>query len=399
MSEQNGESRFFSAAELRAYVENELKTENTDVHPHMGLVGDMNTLQFMNFMQSMYMPQNPDMPYRFEDTKVGQTIRKNVATKVGTKAIENGNVSQMKYITGMQDYSQDASGIHTLMELEKRLEQDAYVAYLFGHMGFGKTDFVFLNAEIGKKRLNLEIASNVRSFEQKDKYIYTYGQFLEWLTGGHKVESLQEVERLRNEKNLEIDASDKLFIFDEGSNVASGYAQDAYDTQRKLGNTVKLIRKVGGRLIIIGHTGKDVHPDIRRLSNDCITKTGKKTAIYYESVEEGKGIDKKFELSKIPKTNYTYDTLEISFWDWTLETPKELEEMGRDIKQESQQNKEDRNMEMAKAFATNKHPDIEANENGEITQEMLGDYYGISRQRVSQILSGIAEMANDIGGK
>jgi len=399
MNENNGESRFFSAAELRAYMEGDLRTENNDVHPHMGLVGDMDTLELLSFLESVYEPQNLDMPYDFRETKVGETIRKNVATKLGTKAVQEGNVSQMKYITGMQDYSQDISGIHSLIELEDRLEQDAYVAYQFGHMGNGKTDFTFLNAEIGKKRLNLEIASNVRSFKQADEYIYTYGQFLEWLTGGYKVESLQEVETLRNEKDIEIDASDKLFIFDEGSNVASGYAQDAYDTQTKLGNTVKLIRKVGGRLWIIGHTGKDVHPDIRRLANDCITKPSKKSAIYYESVEEGKGVDKKFELSKIPKTNYDYDTLEISFWDWTLETPEELKEMGRDIKEESKQKKEERNMEIAKAFATNKHENIEPNENGVITQEMLGDYYGVSRQRIHQILKKVSEQAEEIGGK
>lgn len=391
-------SHFHTAAELRAFIQGDLGNDNDFLHKHLGFAPNKDKLEFLNTITSLYNPDNPEMPHEFKNTDLGKMIIKNMATLTGSKAVKQGNISQMKFLTGLQNYEKDISGLHTLIELEEKLNQDAYIAYLFGHMGNGKTDFAFLLGELGIKRNNLEIATNVKSATETDKnieYIYTYGQLLEWLTGGHKVESLQEVEKLRNE-GKEIDASNKLFIFDEGSNFASGYSQDAYETQKKLGNTVKLIRKVGGRLIIIGHTGKDVHPDIRRLTDDCITKVSTKTAEFYKSVNEsGNGVDLKYVLSNIPPTNLTYDTLEISFWDWTLETPSELKQKGVDISERRKQSKEERNAEIVESYITNQHPKINPNENGKITQDMLGDFYGITPVRIGQIIKKFKEQAEE----
>jgi LmbE family N-acetylglucosaminyl deacetylase len=144
---------------------------------------------------------------------------------------------------------------------------------------------------------------------------------------------------------------------------------------------VKKIRKVDASMIIIGHTGKDVHPDIRRLA-ECVKKVSKKTAEYYYSVNEGKGEGHKRTISGIPKTNWnSYDTKEITTWEWSKIPTDE-----KDATKEKMDTG-DRNMQIVKAYQSGNHPEIDTNEKGDITMQMLADYYDISRPRVSQIIS------------
>lgn len=389
---ENEENIFMASAELRSYIENDLEDNNDDIHKHAGLVDSSEDLEVMNAFASMYEPSHDEMPYDFYDTKAGKTMKKNLSSEFATKAVKAGSVSMMKYVTGMQSYKKDASGLHTLRKLIKQLKKDAYISYLFGHMGNGKTDFANLMGEIAKEELGYEIASNQKSLEEKDEYIWTYGGFLNWLADGHDITSIKDIQDLKDE-GVEFSADNKLFIFDEGSNHASGYQSDAHDAQELLGKLVKLIRKVGGNMLIIGHTGKDVHPDIRRLSNDCIHKTGKKTAKYYESVEESEGKGLKFSVSAIPKTNWEYDTLEICKWSWSIQSKGEQNEMAEEITSGVK-----RDTQIVKAAVTNEHSDIEPNEKGEITYDMLGDYYGITPQRVSQIVKKKKEKIMEMNG-
>ena len=388
MSESDSASEEFSTAgELRSFIENNLNAKNKDVYPHAGLVDSPDTLEFMNFMESCYDGSHPKMPYKFSETKLGTQVRRASATRTATNAVDEGNISQMKYISGQQSYKSDSSGLHTLMQLRDMLGQDAYIQYLFGHMGNGKTDFAILQAEIARKEHNADIGTNIKSLDQKDHYLYNYGDLLQWLADGEEVGSIDEI------AELDINAGNKLFLFDEASSHASGYSDDAYETQKKLGTLTKKIRKVGGSMIIIGHTGKDVHPDIRRITNDCVHKTGKKNATFYHSVEEGKGRGKKFSIGSIPQTNWkSYDTNEITSWEWTDVPSTVYDETAEGVvEKKKEQSTEQRNIEMVKAWLTGEHPELDTNEKGKITQEMLGEHYNLTKQRVSQIIGDMSK--------
>lgn len=392
---QRAKDLFTASGELREGVEGNLKDEVQDVWGHTGLVQNPTAMELMNQMASAYKPLHPEMPSTFDHTDAGEMMIKAEATKVATEAVDEGNISQMKYITGMQDYTADASGIHTLIQLRQKIKQDAYIAYVWGHMGGGKTDFCNLMGELAKKEMGYEVASNQKTLYENgdsDKYIWQFGDFIRWLAEGHEITSVQDLAQ----KDLDIDASDKLFIFDEGSNYASGYSGDAHDAQDKLGSLVKLIRKLGGNLIIIGHTGKDIHPDIRRLTNDCIYKSGQKTAKFFHAVEEAEGVGHKHTIGKIPQTNWNYDTLEVCIWDWSVTPQEERKETADSIEQSV--STEQRNMEMAKAYVSNSHPDIKTNENGKITMEMIANHYDLSVGRVSQIFKEIEQEADEMEG-
>lgn len=335
----------------------------------------------MNFLTEAYDGQVDGMPYRFEETGLGKKLRKNEATKTATKAVDEGNISQMKFVSGKQTYNIDATSLHALIALRDRISQPAYVQYLFGHMGNGKTDFATLEGELAKRELGYEIGSNIKSLKEKDEYIKTYGDLLRWLADGQEVESIDEI------IEKEIDVTNKLFIFDEASSHASGYADDAYETQKKLGVMVKKMRKVQARVIVIGHTGKDIHPDIRRLA-ECAKKVGKKTIEFYNTVtENGEGKGYKDSISGIPKTNWdSYDTNEITSWDWS-EIPADVQEETNEKLKGSEESTERRNINIVTALVENQHPEIEPNEKGEITGQMLADHYDLSIPRISQIKS------------
>jgi hypothetical protein len=171
-------------------------------------------------------------------------------------------------------------------------------------MGDGKTDWAFLLGEIWQDEMdrqgyNTVVASNVQTCEQTET-VDNWDDFEDWL------DDATEDER-------------RLFIFDEASKHASGYASDAQDARELLGKTINLIRKSFSSIIVIGHTGMDVHADIRRKCTHLMRKKGKKDVEIRERVDTGDGegeIQTTAKVGGIPPTNWVYDTYESSSWAW-----------------------------------------------------------------------------------
>lgn len=375
---ERNKREFTTSAELRSYVEGELETARNEVFAHAGLIDDKDALSFMNTLAALYESAD-NMPYDFENTKLAQMLTRTYATETATQAVKDGNISQMKYITGLQNYNIDASSITTLIKIRNRIEKDAYIQYLYGHMGNGKTDFALLQAELAYRELGYDIVTNIKSFSEREGFTYvrTFGDLMYELTG-------EKVDSLKNYETENVETDDVLFLFDEGSSSASGYSGDAYETQEKLGKLTKLIRKIDGNLIIIGHTGKDVHPDIRRITTDCVSKVSKKTAEYYKSVDEqGNGVDLQFTISSIQETNFDYDTKESAKWSWELATNEEVEKARENAKEaKSDKDLRKRNLEIAK---------LKIDE--DLTNEQLADRYDLSPQRIGQILNELRNEA------
>ena len=162
-------------------------------------------------------------------------------------------------------------------------------------MGSGKTDFALLLAELRSRVSDVTVATNVESVVEKDEYICRFDELDEWVTSD----------------------GEKLFIFDEASSHASGYGSDASEVTGKLRQLLRSFRKNRASLLIVGHTGKDVHPDVRRLANDIIRKESKAEARIYDHVDDdGRVEDVKMRLSGIEQTAWSYDTREMSEWHW-----------------------------------------------------------------------------------
>ncbi|OKY77468.1 MAG: putative ATPase AAA+ superfamily [Candidatus Methanohalarchaeum thermophilum] len=182
-------------------------------------------------------------------------------------------------------------------------------------MGNGKTDFALLLAELWKQNKNGKIGSNIESFKQKDRSIKSFPQLKKWIN--------------KNQENI----TNKLFVFDEASQYATGQGKKGYLTQKYFGKLLREFRKKQTTLIIIGHTGKDIHPDIRSNVDDIIEKTSKKKAKIWNTLKNGEPKELQTTLKNIPKTTFKYNTKEITKWKWKKQQNQEKNQQSKPKKE------------------------------------------------------------------
>lgn len=366
---------FLTAGEFGSFVDDELDGESF-VQEHASATTKDSEIALLNQLNYAYSMNNlhPDMPLKFRNTNLGEMVHGYYETKKASKDIDEGKISPMKFRTGLQDHQNDASSIQSLINLKERIiDIDGYNAYVYGTTGSGKTTFAALMSEISKRLGDYDVITNVKSFVEMgdaDTYVWTFGDLLKNLAGDVEIEQLQDIERL----DLDIKRKKTLFVFDEGSNYASGYSGDSHKTQKKLGKSLKLFRKVKANMLIIGHTGKDIHPDVRTLCDDIIHKPEQKTAVFYDEIVDREPKGKKFGESGLPEGNWNFRDKEITFWSWQLKTSDDIDSIKDGMK-----NKKERVIDT-----------IENNPN--MTQRQIADEVGCDQSYVSQIMRDIKNM-------
>ncbi|QRV16030.1 AAA family ATPase [Haloterrigena salifodinae] len=235
----------------------------------------------------------------YNQTKEFKEIVRKYTTLTTGEAVEKEKWAMLKYLTASaeQPRARDLKLVKWLIKDINRDRDDPYLQYLAGNMGNGKTDFALLIAEIWQDITGGTIVTNIESCKNA---VFVAGQdeLDEWL------------DKNPNKKFI--------FVFDEASDTADGRG-DSTAVTAQLSPFLKYIRKNDGNMIIIGHTGKDVHAEVRRLC-DFIQKESKKVARFFKSVDEdgnGEGLKKTFR--GIPPTTLEYDTNEDSDWSWSDE--------------------------------------------------------------------------------
>jgi hypothetical protein len=292
-AEQRGE-----AAELRAYQQGHTKKDPV-VDEFVGQVQRADLGLFQALSEA----------YRSEGEAFGETelydrmLRCSANYNVDT-ALRNDRLRVIQNVVGKTGNRTDASGLYLLNRLRSWVSEPSYVCYIYGRTGTGKTDFALLLYQIwqsvrSEQGYDTDAASNITSWDSSQD-VETWQQLQDWLgEAGH-------------------DNTQRLFVFDEASSHASGYAGQQQDA-RKLGTLVNLMRKYRCSLIIIGHTGRDVHPDVLRKARHTVHKTSQKQADFLtKKVDADGNMDNitEAELKRIPPTSEDFATDEASDWDW-----------------------------------------------------------------------------------
>ncbi|PTD94138.1 hypothetical protein C9439_03580 [archaeon SCG-AAA382B04] len=286
------DSDIFAAMDLKKEVE---KDKDNLLSPHIAHSYNSSTLEFLDYYKNEWKNiSGADLSNQFGDSALFRKVVRGQLTKVLSEAVKKSRTSQIKYITGYNENAKDVSPTNLVKKLAKRVCRDGYCAYLFGKVGSGKTDFALFLSEIWELIEDGEIGSNIESFKQKDKKIECFSDLSNWLKSS---------------------SEEKLFVFDEASSYAGGYGKQGYHAQNLI-KLLKKFRKYNASLLIIGHTGKDVHPEIRRLCHDIVEKISKKKARFWKKLVDGEGRGVELEITEIPKTNYSYDTQELTTWSW-----------------------------------------------------------------------------------
>jgi hypothetical protein len=309
------ESARLAASEARSYARGETNTDHSDISPFAGIIEDSSLRHHLEFCRRAYERHREADEPRYEETEYHQRRLERGAGDMTADAVREGAVSQLEHLTGEPERESDLSGLKNLQRLERWLldKGTARMIYLAGHQGAGKTDLAHLLLEVLSERLRqrgeeVDTASNIKSSTDLDRTIQSYERLREWFTTGSPDDN-------------------KWYIFDEASSELSGYSTDAQKVSRYMSSLIKKMRKNGCNLIIIGHTGKDVHPDIRRLS-EYVEKPSQKTARVYQSVKNGSGAGHQFDLRRLPPTDLEYDTADEATFSW--------EGAGEDIEEEEE---------------------------------------------------------------
>jgi hypothetical protein len=235
-----------------------------------------------------------DVPDRVEETRLFRQMFRIGSGETIHRALRDSDLDRQSAIIGLGDRD-DAGGTGKLLRLVDRIE-GGYIGYMFGSMGAGKTDFAIYLSEIWTRMHESEttIGSNIKSFERAET-VERYENLTEWVQN----------------------PGERLFIWDEASSTASGYSAEAHEVMNKFRGLLQSFRKNRCNLLIIGHTGKDVHPHIRRQARDKIHKESKEKCTIYETVNDnGEPEGKRFSVEGIEATSWNYDTREMSRWYW-----------------------------------------------------------------------------------
>lgn len=330
-------------AKLRTLQRGQTERE-TPVDEFVGPVVDDEIRQLMTRMERAFRSNGET----FRGTQMYRDLLHEGANEGVQYALEHRQDYIISNTVGETSETTDLSGLRTTRKLRQAITRPAYVAYIYGQMGNGKTDFALLLSEVWRDEreaegYDVELASNVKTWERAET-VTEYDELTDWMG---------------TEDGTDPENSRRLFVFDEASSHASGYSGDANETRENLGKLVNLMRKHGTSMIIIGHTGKDVHPDVLRKSTHIIRKKGLKEAeIYRRETEVGgemiNSLD--LDLDGIPPTNEVFSTHEASSWSW------------------GQSDREDRICRMLQLG---------------LKQSDIADVEGISAARVSQIVSDL----------
>ncbi|ACV10987.1 conserved hypothetical protein [Halorhabdus utahensis DSM 12940] len=304
MSDDNTE--LYTAAQTREYLEGH-GVRDPKAGPQAGIIRDPHISRTAAIAREDYDPNLLDepgeMPADLLDADPWQDIVAVEETETIREAMDAGDMPSLKHITGDAGQRADVSGLEAIGDLRDHVTGDAVIIYLWAPPGRGKTDFALLLSQLYEEaHPGAETGSNIRTWTEKDEWIPTYPDLMDWMEADE-------------EAVLAGDVEDKLFIFDEASSHASGRGEDGYEAGQKLGPLVYKIRKYGGSIIIIGHDGKDVHPVVREMAT-CIKKTSKKSANVFETVNNRRGMNKLLEIDGIPATDHTFNTNEPTAWRW-----------------------------------------------------------------------------------
>jgi len=305
-----------SFREIREYAKGRLDVDHHDLHPIAGLIKDAEVRHKLEFMAEEYDPSaHADLPADFWETKFARKAVMKYATDVATEAIEEGNLSQTAYFSGLPSYERDVSGIHVINKFTDWLinSEDCMLIYIAALMGRGKTDFSILIFELiwdhyRRLRRNVEDYSTVPQFA---------ANFDVEAEGDAEVELINDYNTLRETFFTEGSSTDeKWYIFDEASSeLTAQTGENAQKVVERMGSMIKKMRKSGVNLIVIGHDRNDVHVAIRSQAK-YLDKPSKKQVKVYEGIKSREPVNHQMTLDGVPPTSWGYDTDDSAEWDW-----------------------------------------------------------------------------------
>jgi len=291
------DEHLLTAAKLREQIGGDLEGDPR-LLDHAGLLPHEHDRAVLTFVEQVF-------PDTFAGTELGNLLNQKALNDTATEAVHTGNGSVMSHLVGVTEQDFDASALRLPMLLLDELDNNEAPAFpvAAGNPNTGKTNTMLLLAELAKADLDdLLVLANFDSS----------------LTD-HRVTSAHDL----TVTLLEHRDVPKFVIIDEGSTHfdARTYRREVATQYTPL---AKRFAKVGVYAAgIICHTGKDLHPEAKRLATLPFYKSEKKVAEFYENwpADEDFPTDRLFsgELENLEKSAAEYSPDDAAPWSWDLE--------------------------------------------------------------------------------
>lgn len=258
-------------------------------------------MMFANYIL-YYDSDHPENPDDITDDEFYRLMLSRLETLTAIDSVRTGDVSSMRAVAGAPDSERvDASSLtwQDKMDALWKPEDEDHMLNLVlyapppatGPTGVGKTDAAYSVIEGGQMAYfdhgGLTVASNNTSDEFAD------------------VESWTELESW-----LEATDGTKCFLWDEAAQVLMF---DDMDAGKALSNLIKLLRKHQCHLIVVGHTGKDIPKDIRRMVLFMLKESKEKATVGAGLEEDNAGWmqikNVLWRTKNIPETSVEYKSI------------------------------------------------------------------------------------------
>lgn len=239
------------------------------------------------------------------ETDLLETVAAKQVTTEATNAVQTGNSSILSHLVGVTEQDLDASNITLPARILAALENNGALATMLaaGAPNSGKTNTIWLCTEIAQGWWNdLLVISNA------------HAQCVD-----HRVTNCHDLAVTL----LEHRDVPKFVVIDEGSTHFDART-NSYEVSSQWSPLLKRMSKLSCEAVcVIGHTGKDVDPELKRLTNLALFKSAPKSAEFFAEWPADSDFpdDRLFggSLEELEPTSYDYDPDEPAPWKWNLE--------------------------------------------------------------------------------
>lgn len=300
MSDQIDE-HLLTAAKLREQIDGRLDGP-ADLHPHTGVVDDPDHMGSLSFVESVADESDDLDP--FADSNLGKQVLDTFRSQRATEAVSEGNGSVMSHLVGVTEQDLDASALTLPARLLEELENNGALSTVLaaGNPNTGKTNTVWLLMELSRAKWpDLRVVSNAHSSATDSRVTNCHDLVLDL---------------------LEHRDVPKAVVIDEGSTHFDART-NSYPVAAQWSPLLKRMSKIGVEVAcVVGHTGKDIDPEIKRLTSLALYKEEPEKAEFFATwpSDADRPTDPLFggSLERLEETHVEYDPDEPAPWSWNL---------------------------------------------------------------------------------
>ena len=292
-----GDDSDLNPAKVREVLDGDLQERNAHLHPHTGHVPD-DLADVLSFGVSSW----SELP----DTDLYDELVSHGATSNTTEAVHEGRSSDLAFQTGVTEADLDGSNLRLPLRLVEEMDNNGAPAFIggAGNPNSGKTTLVALFAELRSEVVDdLLVISNSRTWPLTDVHVMS----------AHDLACALIEHRDRP----------KFVFLDEGSTLF-----DARTFSREVAiqftPLAKRFAKIGVDVFAtVGHTGKDLHPEVKRLITLAFYKLSKKEVEFYADwpADADHPVDRLFggSVDNLEPAEHQPDPDDAAPWSWDLQ--------------------------------------------------------------------------------